>query len=65
MKFATYKNGSRDGQLMLVSRDLTRTVAVQDIALTLQHALDNWAQVAGALIRQCHRMRQEFSAGVT
>lgn len=49
MKFATYKNGSRDGQLMLVSRDLTRTAAVPDIALTLQHALDNWAQVAGAL----------------
>ncbi|MCP3866379.1 MAG: hypothetical protein GY695_25225, partial [Aestuariibacter sp.] len=26
MKFATYKNAQRDGELMLVSRDLTRAV---------------------------------------
>ena len=36
MKFATYKNGQRDGMLMLVSRDLTQTIAVPDIANTLQ-----------------------------
>ncbi|WP_372931905.1 hypothetical protein, partial [Shewanella putrefaciens] len=28
MKLASYNNGRRDGQLMLVSRDLTKTVAV-------------------------------------
>ncbi|MEN3811064.1 hypothetical protein ABD440_11610 [Chromobacterium piscinae] len=44
MKLATYHNHTRDGQLMVVSRDLTRAVAVPAIAATLQGALDNWAQ---------------------
>ena len=37
MKLATYKNDSRDGRLMLVSKDLTRTcsVAVSYTHLTL------------------------------
>ena len=49
MKLATYKNGRRDGQLMLVSRDLSQTVAVTDIAPTMQSALDNWADKSAAL----------------
>ncbi|WP_137167708.1 fumarylacetoacetate hydrolase family protein [Salinimonas lutimaris] len=49
MKLATYKNGTRDGVLMLVSRDLQHTCEVADIAPTLQFALDNWAEVAGKL----------------
>jgi len=44
MKLATYQNNTRDGQLMVVSRDLSRAVAVPHIATTLQQALDNWAQ---------------------
>lgn len=42
MKLATIKNGTRDGQLVVVSRDLTRAVIVPEIALSLQYALDNW-----------------------
>lgn len=42
MKLATRKNNSRDGELMLVKRDLSRVVSAQDIAPTLQYALDNW-----------------------
>jgi fumarylacetoacetate (FAA) hydrolase len=42
MKFATLKNSSRDGQLVVVSRDLTLSRAVPHIAPTLQHALDHW-----------------------
>ena len=49
MKFATYKNDSRDGQLMLVSRDLSRTCEVSDIASTLQQALDDWKNLAPKL----------------
>ena len=45
MKLATYKNNTRDGKLMLVSRDLSKAVAVADIAVTLQAALDDWAKV--------------------
>lgn len=43
MKLATLKNGSRDGQLVIVSRDLSQAISVPDIAPTLQFALDHWA----------------------
>ncbi len=49
MKLATLKNGMRDGQLVVVSRDLTLCVAVPDIASTLQQALDNWDSVVDSL----------------
>ena len=35
MKFATYKNGSRDGRLLVVSRDLTRAVDAAAVAPTM------------------------------
>ncbi|WP_298775727.1 fumarylacetoacetate hydrolase family protein [uncultured Shewanella sp.] len=43
MKLASYDNGTRDGQLMLVSRDLSKAVAVPAIAHTMQQLLDSWA----------------------
>lgn len=49
MKLATLKNGSRDGALVIVSRDLSRCVAVPQIAATLQYALDNWDAIAPRL----------------
>lgn len=45
MKLATYRDGTRDGQLVVVSRDLTRAVRVPEIAATMQSALDNWETV--------------------
>jgi len=42
MKLATYRDGTRDGKLVVVSRDLKRAVAMPEIARTLQQALDNW-----------------------
>ena len=41
MKLASLKDGSRDGQLVVVSRDLKHAVFVQDIT-RLQQALDDW-----------------------
>ncbi|RUO36412.1 fumarylacetoacetate hydrolase family protein [Aliidiomarina sanyensis] len=49
MKLATYRDGTRDGKLVVVSRDLTRAVAVPEIARTLQSALDRWDKVEGRL----------------
>jgi hypothetical protein len=46
MKLATLKDGSRDGRLVVVSRDLSRYQHVPKISATLQHALDNWDLVA-------------------
>ncbi|MDR0478866.1 MAG: fumarylacetoacetate hydrolase family protein [Burkholderiaceae bacterium] len=42
MKLATYSDGSRDGQLVVVSRDLTQAHYASDIAGRLQTALDDW-----------------------
>ncbi|MDR8524379.1 MULTISPECIES: fumarylacetoacetate hydrolase family protein [Shewanella] len=42
MKLASYDNGRRDGQLMLVSKDLTKAVAVPAIAHTMQQLIDAW-----------------------
>ncbi|MDH5173144.1 MAG: fumarylacetoacetate hydrolase family protein [Gammaproteobacteria bacterium] len=42
MKLASLKSG-RDGQLVVVSRDLRRAVSAAAIAPTLQAAMDNWA----------------------
>jgi len=59
MKLATRRNGTRDGELVIVSRDLARCVAVPEIARTLQDALDDWDRVAPAL----DAIAGELSAG--
>ena len=42
MKLATYKDGSRDGQLVVVSRDLATAHYASGIASRLQQVLDDW-----------------------
>ena len=42
MKLATYRDGSRDGQLVVVSRDLSTAHYANGIATRLQQALDDW-----------------------
>ncbi|WP_019447549.1 fumarylacetoacetate hydrolase family protein [Cupriavidus sp. BIS7] len=49
LRLATRRDGSRDGQLVLVSQDLRHCVPVPDIARTLQAALDNWGSAAPRL----------------
>ena len=49
MKLATLRNGSRDGRLVVVSRDLTRATDAARIAPTLQAALDDWEHIAPRL----------------
>lgn len=58
MKFATYRNGTRDGQLMVVSRDLRQAVAVPALAATLQEALDNWDTLAPQLEQTYQALNQ-------
>jgi fumarylacetoacetate (FAA) hydrolase len=50
MKLASLRHG-RDGQLVVVSRDLSRCVAVPHIAPTLQRAMDEWTHLAPRLMR--------------
>ena len=49
MKLATLKDGTRDGQLAIVSRDLKTAVLADGIAPTLQRALDDWHFIAPQL----------------
>ena len=42
MKLATYRDGSRDGQLVVVSRDLRTAHYANGIATRLQQVLDDW-----------------------
>ena len=49
MKLASLNNGTRDGRLVVVSRDLTRYCGADAIAPTLQAALDDWANTAPKL----------------
>ena len=42
MKLATYKDGSRDGQLVVVSRDLSTAHYATGVANKLQQVLDDW-----------------------
>ncbi|MXO62233.1 fumarylacetoacetate hydrolase family protein [Qipengyuania oceanensis] len=49
MKLASIKDGTRDGKLVVVSKDLTRYCAADNIAPTLQAALDDWDTIAPKL----------------
>jgi len=49
MKLATLKDGTRDGTLIVVSRDLRHALKADDIAPTLQAALDDWDYVSPQL----------------
>lgn len=42
MKLATYQDGSRDGQLVVVSRDLATAHYATGVASRLQQVLDDW-----------------------
>lgn len=49
MKLATLKDGSRDGQLVVVSRDLSTCTTVANLARSMQELLDRWSDVAPEL----------------
>ena len=46
MKLATLKDGTRDGKLVVVSRDLTRYADASFLVPTLQAALDDWQRIS-------------------
>ena len=59
MKLATLKDGTRDGQLAVVSRDLKTAQIADGIAPTLQRALDDWAFMAP----QLQEVYEQLNAG--
>jgi fumarylacetoacetate (FAA) hydrolase len=59
MKLATYKDGSRDGQLVVVSRDLSVAHYATGRAHTLQQVLDDWNFISP----QLHDLYVELNHG--
>jgi fumarylacetoacetate (FAA) hydrolase len=59
MKLASLKQGGRDGTLIVVSRDLTKAVAADGIARTLQQALEDWENTAPRL----NALSEDLNAG--
>ncbi len=62
MKLASLNQG-RDGKLVLVSQDLAKMVSAEDIAPTLQYALDNWAGIAPKLEERYQALQSGSVAG--
>src|SRR4051812_46775742 len=58
MKLGTLKDGTRDGQLVVVSRDLRNAIAAKHIAPTLQRALDDWQHAEAPLRELAERLEQ-------
>ncbi|MBB4953640.1 fumarylacetoacetate (FAA) hydrolase [Agrobacterium vitis] len=56
MKLVTYNDGSPDGQLWVVSRDLGSASSAVGIAPTLLHALENWEDAAPRLAELYQRL---------
>lgn len=61
MKLATYKDGSRDGQLVVVARDLGSAHYATGIASRMQQVLDDW----GFLSPQLQDLYDQLNAGRT
>jgi len=59
MKLATYKDGTRDGQLIVVSKDLTHAHYASQIANKMQEVLDDWNFISP----QLEEIYQTLNAG--
>lgn len=64
MKLATVRDGTADGHLLVVSRDLTRAVDARPVATTLLEALRTWNAVEGPLRRLSDALEKGAVGGV-
>lgn len=59
MKLATLKDDTRDGKLVVVSKDLSSAHSASEIASTLQQAVEQWREVAPKLLE----LYEDLNAG--
>jgi fumarylacetoacetate (FAA) hydrolase len=64
MKLGSKNNGTRDGQLMVVSRDLKRCMAAGASIPNLQAALDNWVELEATLKEMALRLDNDHDLGI-
>lgn len=58
MKLATLNDGTRDGSLVVVKRDLSAWASAKDIAVSLQAALDHWSTIEPKLKARADALEQ-------
>ncbi|WP_306250498.1 fumarylacetoacetate hydrolase family protein [Parvularcula sp. IMCC14364] len=63
MKLSTLKNDTRDGALYVISTDLTRCLAADHVAGTMQQALDNWQDAVPELQKLADKLNGNPSEG--
>ena len=63
MKLATYRDGTPDGRLLVVSRDLRRAVDAGTIAPNLLKALERWSSAAPSLHRLSGMLNEGLAPG--
>lgn len=63
MKLASLNKG-RDGELIVVSKDLSQAVSAAAIAPTLQAAIDDWANLSPALEQLYQQLNQGTAEGM-
>ena len=56
MRLATLRDGSRDGRLLVVSRDGQRAIDARAAAASLRAALDDWQRCAPSLSQLAHEL---------
>ncbi len=62
MKLASLRDGTRDGRLVVVSADLERYATAENVAATMQGALDDWSSAMPSLEKIAHRLEGDSSA---
>lgn len=63
MKLASINNGTRDGELVVVSNDLSKAVRVGNIH-TMQQAMDRWSETAAELEKIAEGLENGTAEGV-
>ena len=64
MKFASLPNGTEDGALIVVSRDLTHAAPAADIAPSLLSALRDWERVRPLLQARADQVEAKSATGI-
>ena len=65
MKLGTLPGPTPDGRLVIVSRDLTRAVAADDLAPTMLSAIERWPDVAPSLLGRFDQLESGAIASST
>ena len=55
MKLASLNDGTKDGKLIIVSKDLKYYTDASNISPTMQSAIDNWSNIKAKLNGKAHR----------